>query len=278
MHRDSPLSPSQRKDQPPESPPPLTRSSQARVSFREPISSSYSVEDDEEEEEDENQEERLQVSLENKQGVDDDDDGEDGGFGRGLNLQKGIPPQMDLLGKQNPLTALCAQLVHLVLFNFYFLPQLDGSSYLHHHLKRGWGRCRTSFDPVPHLGSERRLRSSRSERPRLDTLDLRGEKGREGRSSCSIPSLSLQQRPYKHDDSCSTCSSSSDSEEEGFFLGQRIPLPPQLRQQQQPEECRPKRAEVGPQVQRDQGLRGSIRRSRAFSQSAKDKDKNCAVS
>ncbi|MEQ2216035.1 hypothetical protein XENOCAPTIV_009747, partial [Xenoophorus captivus] len=126
-------------------------------------------------------------------------------------------------------------------------------------------------------GSERCLRSSRPERPRLDTLDLRGEKERDGHNSCSIPSLSLQHGSYKHEDSCSTCSSSSESEEEGFFLGQRIPLPPQLRQQQ-PEEGQSRRAEEGLEVQRDRGLRGSIRRRRALSQNAKDKDKNCAVS
>ncbi|MEQ2184703.1 hypothetical protein GOODEAATRI_010828 [Goodea atripinnis] len=126
-------------------------------------------------------------------------------------------------------------------------------------------------------GSERCLRSSRPERPQLDTLDLRGEKERDGHNSCSIPSLSLQHGSYKHEDSCSTCSSSSESEEEGFFLGQRIPLPPQLRQQQ-PEEGQSRRAEEGLEVQRDRGLRGSIRRRRALSQNAKDKDKNCAVS
>ncbi|MEQ2276150.1 hypothetical protein XENORESO_014549 [Xenotaenia resolanae] len=250
MPQDSaPPTQSHLKDQPPDSPPPLTRSSQARVSFREPISSSYFVEDDEDEEDD-NEEEMLQVSVENKQGDDNDDDGEEGGFGSRLYLQKGIPPQMDLL---------------------------DGSSCHHRHLRRGWGRSRTSSDPVLHSGSERCLRSSRPERPRLDTLDLRGEKERDGHNSCSIPSLSLQHGSYKHEDSCSTCSSSSESEEEGFFLGQRIPLPPQLRQQQ-PEEGQARRAEEGLEVQRDQGLRGSIRRRRALSQNAKDKDKNCAVS
>lgn len=82
-------------------PPPLTRSGQARVSFREPISSSYSVEEDDDDEEEEGEEEeRLQVTVETKQT--EDDDGEVGGFGSRLHLQQGIPPQMDLLGKQNP--------------------------------------------------------------------------------------------------------------------------------------------------------------------------------
>uniref|UniRef100_A0A146ZU02 Prickle n=1 Tax=Fundulus heteroclitus TaxID=8078 RepID=A0A146ZU02_FUNHE len=245
-----PQTPSHLKDRPPDSPPPLTRSGQARVSFREPISSSYSVEDDEEDDEDE--EGRLQVGVGNRQGGgdDDDDDAEEGGFGSRLLLQKGIPPQMDLL---------------------------DGSSYHQRHLRRGPGRSRTSSDPVLHSGSDRRLRGSRPERPWLDTLDPRGEKERDGRSSCSVPSLSLRHGPYKHEDSCSTCSSSSESEEEGFFLGQRIPLPPQLRQQP-PEDGRAWRTERGLEGERERGLRGSIRRRRALSQSAKDKDKNCAVS
>uniref|UniRef100_A0A096LQ84 Prickle planar cell polarity protein 3 n=1 Tax=Poecilia formosa TaxID=48698 RepID=A0A096LQ84_POEFO len=112
----------------------------------------------------------------------------------------------------------------------FYHPVFDGSSYHRHHLKRGWGRSRTS-------------------------------------------SLSLQQGPHKHEDCCSTCSSSSESEEEGFFLGQRIPLPPQLRQ---PDDGPARRPEEVLEAQRDRGLRGSIRRRRA--QSAKEKDKNCAVS
>uniref|UniRef100_A0A3B3WGH5 Prickle homolog 3 n=1 Tax=Poecilia mexicana TaxID=48701 RepID=A0A3B3WGH5_9TELE len=148
-----------------------------------------------------------------------------------------------------------------------FFPRSDGSSYHRHHLKRGWGRSRTSSDPVLPPGLERR----RSDRPRLDTLDLRAESRRDARSSCS--SLSLQQGPHKHEDCCSTCSSSSESEEEGFFLGQRIPLPPQLRQ---PDDGPARRPEEVLEAQRDRGLRGSIRRRQA--QSAKEKDKNCAVS
>lgn len=275
----TPLTPSHPKDPSPDSLPPLTRSGQARVSFREPISSSYSVEEDEEEEDENEEEERLHVSVENKQGDDDDDDAEEGGFGRRLNLQKGVPPQMDLLGKrqQNP-SRFCmfVESSWFCFISFFFL-QLDGSSYHPLHLRNGWGRSRTSSDPVLPPSSERRLRSARPERPHLDTLDLRGGKDRDGRSSCSIPSLSLQQGRYKHGDSCSTCSSSSESEEEGFFLGQRIPLPPQLRQQQ-PDEPKARKPEEGPEVQRDRGLRGSIRRRRALSHSGKDKDKNCAVS
>lgn len=85
------------EDKPSDSPPPLSRSGTARVSFREPISSSYSVDEDE----DENEEE-LQEGEENQQ----EKDGVEGGFGSRLHLQKGIPPQMDLLGKKNAFTEL----------------------------------------------------------------------------------------------------------------------------------------------------------------------------
>lgn len=84
----------QPEERPSESPPPLSRSGTARVSFREPISSSYSVNEDEDE--DENEEE-LQECEENQQ----DEDEVEGGFGSRLHLQKGIPPQMDLLGENH---------------------------------------------------------------------------------------------------------------------------------------------------------------------------------
>lgn len=83
----------QPEDRPSDSPPPLTRSGTARVSFREPISSSYSVDEDEDEEENE---EGLREGEENQQ----EEDEVEGGFGSRLHLQKGIPPQMDLLGKK----------------------------------------------------------------------------------------------------------------------------------------------------------------------------------
>lgn len=234
----------QPEDRPSDSPPPLTRSGTARVSFREPISSSYSVDEDEDEEENE---EGLREGEENQQ----EEDEVEGGFGSRLHLQKGIPPQMDLL---------------------------DGSSYHQRSLRRGWSRCRIPSDPVLHPGAERRSRHSRSDRPRLDTLDWRGEKDRDSRGSANTSSLTLQLGHYKHEDSCSTCSSSSDSEEEGFFLGQPIPLPPQLRKQQ-PEASKDREEEEEErEVQRDRGLRGSIRRRRAHSLGAKDKDKNCAIS
>lgn len=80
------------EDRPSESPPALTRTGTARVSFREPISSSYSVDEDDDDDE---EEEKLQEGEEDQQ----DGDEVEGGFGRRLHLQKGIPPQMDLLGR-----------------------------------------------------------------------------------------------------------------------------------------------------------------------------------
>ncbi|XP_033943238.2 prickle planar cell polarity protein 3 [Pseudochaenichthys georgianus] len=255
MPRDSPsppplLPPPPLEDTPSDCPPPpLSRSGTARVSFREPISSSYSEEVEEgvdEEVEDLREEEEEQQEEEE----------EGGGFGSRLHLQKGIPPQMDLL---------------------------DGSSYHQRSQRRGWSRTRVPSDPDIHPRSERRPRRPRSsERPHLEVLDWRGERGaRERGERRNSSSLTLQSRHYKHED-CSTCSSSSsDSEEEGFFLGKPIPLPPQLRKQP-PEEEYSGREEGGEregrEVQRGGGLRGSFRRRRAHSLGAKDKDKNCAIS
>lgn len=228
------------EDRPPDSPPPLSRGGTARVSFREPISSSYSVEEEEEVEEDEEEHS-------------DREDGEnqtEEGFGSRLHLKKGVPPQLDLL---------------------------DGSSHHHRCRRRGWGHSRVPSDPSLIAGSERRHRRPRSERPRLDSLEHRGERDRDLRGSSHSLSLSLQAGHYKHEDSCSTCSSSSDSEEEGFFLGKPIPLPPQLRGSQP--EAKDTPAPVRDKdVQKGHGLRGSFRRRRAHSLGAKDKDKNCAIS
>ncbi|XP_068603978.1 prickle planar cell polarity protein 3 [Brachionichthys hirsutus] len=225
-----------------ESLPPMTRGSTARVSFREPISSSYSVDGGEYEEGNAEEPPESEGSRQEEEEEEEEEEGGvGGGFGSRLNLQKGVPPQMDLL---------------------------DGS----YHQRRGRGRRHAPSDPA--LGPEAggRSRRCRSDRPRLDALDCSGERG-----SAGAPSLSLKSGRRRHEDSCSTCSSSSsDSEEEGFFLGQPIPLPPQLRGQ------RPDVAKDGrggrEETQRDKGLRGSLRRRRANSLGAKDKDKTCAVS
>lgn len=154
---------------------------------------------------------------------------------------------------------------------------LDGSSYHQRGLRRGWSRSRIPSDPALHPNAQRRSRGSRPERPRLDTLEWRGEKGRDKQGTSNVSPLTLKLSHYKHEDSCSTCSSSSDSEEEGYFLGQPIPLPPQLRKPQ-PDEGRDREEEQGKEAQRDWGLRGSIRRRRAHSLGAKDNDKNCTIS
>lgn len=85
-----PLSPTLRRpgDAPSGSPPSLTRSSTARVSFREPISSCWSLDENKD-----GKEEELQEVNGNQQ----DEDEEEGSLGR---MQKGIPPQMDLLGEE----------------------------------------------------------------------------------------------------------------------------------------------------------------------------------
>ncbi|XP_076022239.1 prickle planar cell polarity protein 3 isoform X2 [Genypterus blacodes] len=238
----------QPEERPCDSPRQLSRGGTARVSFREPISSSYSVdEEDDDHENGEEQQEEEENQLDEEEG--------EGGFGRNLHLQKGIPPQMDLL---------------------------DGSCYHQRSLRRGWSRCHIPSDSTVHLGAERRSRCSRPDRPdrpdrpRLDTLEWRAEKERDGRISAHGQSLTLQPGQCKHEDCCSTCSSSSDSEEDGYFLGQPIPLPPQL-QKQQPEEGKDREGEGERGLQREWSLRGSLRR-RANSLSVKDKDKNCAIS
>ncbi|XP_030641048.1 prickle planar cell polarity protein 3 [Chanos chanos] len=229
--------PSVTQPEPPAPAPPPGRSA-ARVSFREPISCSYSVEEDEEEEEEEEKEEK-----------DEEQEGEEpmGDLGRRLRLRAGIRPQMDLL---------------------------DGA--YHRSFRRGGygasGRSRVGSDTPLHLGTERRFRRSRSERPRLDALDWRGERERGAEQANG---LTLQPAHYKHEDSCSTCSSSSDSEEEGYFLGERIPLPPQLLGRTGGEEGK----EGGAEEEEGRGKRGSLRRRRRTqSFSGKDKDKNCVVS
>ncbi|XP_017551943.1 prickle planar cell polarity protein 3 isoform X1 [Pygocentrus nattereri] len=246
-----PLDTSEPESLPPPPAPLPARSSTARVSFREPISSSYSMEEDEEEEEAEVEEERRDGGEGEKE--EEEDEEAVGGLGRRLRLRDGIPPQMDLL---------------------------DGS--YHRSFRRGGagppGRSHVASDSLLHLGTEKRFRRSRRDRPRLETLEWRG--GDNPQPSCSnidgdgSPRLTLHSTYYRHEDSCSTCSSSSDSEEEGFFLGQRIPLPPQLTGQERTKD------EEKDEEEEEKGKtkRGSLRRRRTHSLSSKDKDKNCILS
>lgn len=88
-------------DEPHPSPPPAQfgRSSTARVSFREPISSSYSVEEDDEVEEDD----AVEIGRKDKDEVEqeDEEDEADGSFRHKLHHRGGMPPRMDLLGNRN---------------------------------------------------------------------------------------------------------------------------------------------------------------------------------
>ncbi|KAL4646270.1 prickle-like protein 2 isoform X2 [Arapaima gigas] len=219
-----------------------SRTSTSRVSFREPISCSYVVEDDDDNEE--GAEAVGQMMLE---------EGATGGFRRKLRFQKqalraGIPPQMDLL--------------------------VDGPYH-----RRGGAvshRDRLASDSLLHLGTETRFRRSRSDRPRLDTLDWRGDRDN-GPGSPPAPPLTLYPVSFKHEDCCSTCSSSSESEEEGYFLGQPIPLPPQLRHPRSMDGG----GDSGKEEDRDVGARQRWKRRerrRTNSFSGKDRDKNCVLS
>ncbi|KAJ8257783.1 hypothetical protein GJAV_G00189640 [Gymnothorax javanicus] len=231
----------------PRPPPPYVqpaRGGAARVSFREPISCSYLVEAEEEEEGEDEEEEKVGPQIQRGEVT--------SAYERRLRSQRrahrpGIPPQMDLL---------------------------DGP-YQQRSYRRG-GHL-TSESPL-HLGTERRFRQSRSDRPRLDALDWRADSDR-GSSSArpTPPALTLYPGQRKHEDCCSTCSSSSESEEEGYFLGQPIPLPPQLRRSQQVDKERDEEREAGTEGR----MRHSLRRSgrgRTQSFGGKDKDKNCLLS
>ncbi|XP_018580916.2 prickle planar cell polarity protein 3-like [Scleropages formosus] len=170
------------------------RSGTARVTFREPISCSYLVEEREEEEEEE--EERQK-------------EGPKGRSGKQLRFQRQALP-------------------------LYVAPRrdlLDGLHHQHSFPRRAGAQSQgqiVSNSPF-HLGTERRFRQRRPDRPRLDTLKRQGHRGKDLSTTPEPPPLTLLPGFFKHEDSCSTCSSSSESEEEGYFLGQPIPVPPQLR-------------------------------------------------
>nr|XP_023675123.1 prickle planar cell polarity protein 3-like isoform X1 [Paramormyrops kingsleyae] len=215
----------------------LARTGISRVCFKEPVSCSYMVGDNEEK-----TEEKEEVLQQGDQGQ-----VVPGGFRRKLSS---FPPQMDLF--------------------------VDGP-FPHRSYRRGPQSCKREHlasDCAVTIGTETRFRQGQSDRPRLDSLDWRGELEK----GCSIPAtppLSLCPGYFKHEDCCSTCSSSSESEEEGYFLGQPIPLPPQL--------CR-SQAGVG---ERERGKRGETedglqnshkRRERGRTHSFSGKDKNCILS
>ncbi|XP_072326927.1 prickle-like protein 2 [Scyliorhinus torazame] len=121
-----------------------------------------------------------------------------------------------------------------------------------HHRHRPRRSRRSRSDNALHLASDKRyqmrdrsqmfssedyeqLMMRRRSRDAFGNGQLRDPYGRYPRTASD---LTLQNqvgdkllRPYfnDHDDWCSTCSSSSESEEEGYFLGQPIPRPVQLR-------------------------------------------------
>ncbi|XP_016111680.1 prickle-like protein 1 [Sinocyclocheilus grahami] len=153
-----------------------------------------------------------------------------------------------------------AQDIFIVRFTY----MINNYGSFHRSFRRGSG---------VHHPSEKRLRrsrGSRSDRLRPPTLECRvGDRRRS--NSVLDGSLTLHSTRYRHEDSCSTCSSSSDSEEEGFFLGQRIALPPQLTGEE--------RAAEGQTEDEDKSRRGSFRRrTQSLGRKDKDKDKNCILS
>ncbi|XP_026867999.2 prickle planar cell polarity protein 3 [Electrophorus electricus] len=243
--------------EPPPSPhdPPMARSSTTRVSFREPISCSYSMEEIFDDEEEVDEEGKRREEDRGEQEEEEEEEEEDvGALGRRLRYRAGIRPQIDLL---------------------------DGS-YQRNFQRRSPSlpnHNRVTPESPFHRGMEKRFRRSRSDRPCLDVLEWRGGGCQQGtRLPTSTPDgdskahLTLHSTHYRHEDSCSTCSSSSDSEEEGFFLGQRIPLPPQLMSGESPQDTK------GPEAE-EKMRRGSLRkRRRTHSLSGKDKDKNCILS
>ncbi|KAK6466718.1 prickle planar cell polarity protein 3 [Huso huso] len=243
----APLSPSPPPLEPPRDPSPqLSRSSSARVSFREPISVSFQA-PQEEEEEGEQDLEQQEVEEEEEEGG-----GRKNGFPR--QLFRGEVPDMDLL---------------------------DGTS--HHRSfrrQRRPGGCRASSENSLHFGTGPRYRGSRSERPGIHTgedthapvphIDRPGHTAGLSIDPAAHPPCHRRE-PHSH--YCSSSSSSSDSEEEGFFLGEPIPLPPQLRGP--PPRTREDRGRGG--EQRTAG-RGGGKRRKGNSGSGKDRDKNCIVS
>lgn len=96
--------------EPEETPVAPVRNSIARVSFREPISCSYSVEEDDWEEE-----ETVEVNR-NEEEEEQEDDGEEavGSLGHRLRFCTGVPSKIDLLGK---IALLSKAMMYLIAFS-----------------------------------------------------------------------------------------------------------------------------------------------------------------
>ncbi|KAL4622590.1 hypothetical protein GN956_G20124 [Arapaima gigas] len=210
------------------------RSGTSRVTFQEPISCSHLV-DEGEEDEDEEEEVEEQRQKENTKGS----------FEKRLRFQKQTPPSCMAPQKAS----------------------LDGMYHLRGFQRRGgsWSRGHIASKK----GTERRVSRLQPDRPCLDTLEWQGDGEKQLHTTPEPPQFTLIPGFYKHEDSCSTCSSSSESEEEGYFLGQPIPVPPQLRQPSS--ECRQMEAWRDGEKECDQN---SLRRTH----STTSKDKTCSIS
>nr|XP_023693167.1 prickle planar cell polarity protein 3 isoform X1 [Paramormyrops kingsleyae] len=217
---------------PPDPCPPPPRPGGARVSFREPISCSYLIDEEDADEEEQGR-------------------GEDPTCGK-LRFQRQTPqvcgaPRMELLA--------------------------DGP-YQQRTSRRGgsgWSHSQGASGTPLHLSTRRHPQRTNATRPCLDALDWHGDLEK-GPPAHNHAPLTLLPSRWKHEDPCSTCSSSSESEEEGYFLGQPIPLPPQLHRSV---------SGGGRGAGWMEGETGSSRRDgrgRPRSRSGKDGDAHCSIS
>ncbi|XP_041130056.1 prickle planar cell polarity protein 3 [Polyodon spathula] len=242
--------------------PQLSRSTSARVSFREPISICFQAPEVEEEEEEKVGERDLQQQQEEKEEEEEEEEG--GGRKNGFPRHpfRGEVPDMDLLdGTSHP-------------FPDGDIPSPQASE--------DRGPPTEVLASSGSFGTGPRCRGWRNERPGIhtgeDTHTPIPHADRSGHTAgLSIHSDRTAHPPCHrrepHSHYCSSSSSSSDSEEEGFFLGEPIPLPPQLRGP--PPRTKEDRGRGG--EQRTAGRRGGKRR-KGNSGSGKDRDKNCIMS